>query len=292
MYKPEGIISSVVTPFKKDGAIDEEALRGLLRFQVSKKIDGLSVTGNTGEFTDLTIPEIKRICDIALEEAGGKTKVVVGALSPSMRDNLEIVKHAKAAGADAVMVSPPYYIAPPADGLFRYFAAIGEVGIPMIIFNHPGRTPYNLMPDMLERLIQIDTFVGMKECDTEMVRVHKKIQALGGRISYLMGHMTLAFYTFLLGGQGGFFSAGNYAPDLVKDLYKECKAGNLEKALELHKKACKLNDVMATANYPAGPKYACTLLGLTGGYCRAPIGELTEKEKAAIKEAMIEAGIL
>ena len=119
MYKPEGIISSVVTPFKKDGAIDEEALRGLLRFQVSKKIDGLSVTGNTGEFTDLTIPEIKRICDIALEEAGGKTKVVVGALSPSMRDNLEIVKHAKAAGSDPVKVSPPYYLAPPADGLFR-----------------------------------------------------------------------------------------------------------------------------------------------------------------------------
>ena len=291
MYRPKGILSSVVTPFTKDGEIDEPALRALLQHQITK-VDALSVTGNTGEITDLTIDEVKRICDIAMEEASGKVKVIVGALYPSMRDNLEIAKYAKAAGADAVMVSPPYYISPPADGLYEYFETIGKVGIPMIIFNHPGRTPYNLMPDMLERLMQIETFVGIKECDTDMVRVNKKIQAIKGRVSFLMGHMTLALYTWILGGDGGFFSAGNYAADLVTDLYKACKDGNMEKALELHQKVCKLNDAMSTPNFPAGPKYACDLIGLKGGYCRSPIGGLNDKEKENIKRVLVEIGVL
>lgn len=292
MYKPEGILTSLVTPFDKDGNVDEAALREMLEFQCNSKASGISVAANTGEFTNLTTEEVMKLTDISVEAVKGRKKVIIGALAPSMYTNLEIAKHAKEAGADAILLSPPYYITATDDGLYEYFRRIGEVGIPFIIFNIPERCPCNLMPPLIERLMTIDTFVGIKECDPSFPRVEKKLFFINGRISYLMGFVTLALPHFLLGGVGGFFSAGCFAPDILADLYTEAKAGHIEKAIELHKKVLQINDATMTANHPAGVKAAATLCGLHGGYTRAPLGQCTEAEVENIRKTLKEIGMV
>jgi 4-hydroxy-tetrahydrodipicolinate synthase len=292
MYKPEGVVGSLVTPFDKNGNIMEEGFRELISYQMNAGVHGIGIVPNTGEFINLTMDDIKRLVDITVDEVKGRLPITVGALSPSMRFNIEIAEYSKKVGADAILVGPPYYLAPAGDGLVDYFRQIGAVGIPMVIFNHPYKTPFNIMPDMLEKLFEIPTFVGIKEVDASMTRNVRRLAFIDNRISYLMGEEDLAFYHFILGGHGGFFALSNIVPGMLVSLYEESKAGNLAKARKLHMDLSTLSEVVYVENYPAAIKEALNMMGLKGGYTRAPIGGLTEASKENLARVLTKLNLI
>ncbi len=292
MYKPEGVIGSLVTPFDREGNILEAGFRELISYQIEAGVHGIGIVPNTGEFINLTLDDIKRLVNVCVDEVRGRVPITVGALSPSMRFNIEIAEYSKQAGADAILVGPPYYLAPAGDGLVDYFRRVGEVGIPMVIFNHPYKTPFNIMPDMLEKLFTIPTFVGIKEVDASMARNARRLAFIGDRISYLMGEEDLAFYHFLLGGHGGFFALANIAPRMLVKLYDESKAGNIAEARKLHMDLLTLGEAVYVENYPAAIKEALNMLGLQGGHTRAPIGGLTEASKENLSRVLMKLNLL
>jgi len=292
MYKPEGIICSLVTPFDKEENIIEDGFRQLISHQIEQGIHGIGVAPNTGEFINLTFDDLKKLINISVDEVKGRTSIVVGALSPTMQFNIEIAKYAKNAGADAILITPPYYISPSDSGLFEYFRRIGKVGIPMIIFNHPFRTPFNLMPDMIERLLKIKNFVGIKEVDPSMSRNVMRLSMINNRVSYLMGEETLAFYHFLMGGHGGFFALSNIAPKMMLQLYEETKAGNIEVAKDIHLKIIELSEAIYVEDYPAALKEGLNILGFKGGQTRTPLHSLKESSREKLLQVMKNIGLL
>lgn len=292
MYKPEGVVGSLVTPFDKEGNILEAAFRELISYQIDAGVHGIGIVPNTGEFINLTLDDIKRLVDVCVDEVKDRVPITVGALSPSMRFNIEIAEYSKQAGADAILVGPPYYLAPSGDGLVNYFRRVGEVGIPMVIFNHPYKTPFNIMPDMLEKLFSIPTFVGIKEVDASMARNARRLAFIDGRISYLMGEEDLAFYHFLLGGHGGFFALSNIAPKMLVSLWDKTRAGNIAEAKKIHMDLLTLSEAVYVENYPAAIKEALNMLGLNGGYTREPIGGLSDKSRENLSRVLTKLNIL
>ncbi len=292
MYKPEGMISSLVTPFDKDENIIEDGFRELISYQIEQGSHGIGVAANTGEFINLTFDDLKKLIDISVDEGKGRSRIIVGALSPTMQFNIEIAKYAKESGSDAILITPPYYISPSDDGLFEYFREIGKVGIPMIIFNHPLRTPFNIMPEMIERLLQIDTFVGIKEVDPSMSRNVKKLSIINNRISYLMGIEELAFYHFLMGGHGGFLALSNIAPRMLLQLYEQTKSGNIKVAKNIHLKVLELSEVVYVEDYPSALKEGLNMLGFKGGRTRTPLHGLKESSREKLRQVMKNVGLL
>jgi len=293
MYKPEGIISSMVTPFDDEENIIEESFRELISRQIDEGVHGIGVAPNTGEFINLTFNDLKKIVDISVDEVKGRVGVIVGALSPTMQFNIEIAKYAKAAGADAILLTTPYYIHPSDEGLFEYFRRIGKVGIPMVIFNHPGRTPYNLMSDMIERLLTIDTFVGIKDVDPSIANTVKKLTFIDNRISYLVGEDHMAFYHFLMGGPGAWLALANLIPEMLVQLYNYTKAGNIEIAKDIHLKVLDLCEaVYDTEDYPSSLKEGLKMLGYNAGRTRAPLHVIKKSSQERLRQSLKNAGVL
>jgi 4-hydroxy-tetrahydrodipicolinate synthase len=289
MYRPYGVIASLVTPFDKDGSIKEKAFRDHIAWVIEGGVHGIGIGPNTGEFINLTFDDTKRLTDIAVDAAKGKVPVTIGALSPSLRTNIDILKYAKQAGADAALVQAPYYLPVSMDKLVDYFKALGDVGIPMIIFNHPYKTPYNLMPDTLEKLMEIESFAAVKEVDMSMARNARRVAFFKGtRISYLMGEEYMTMYHYLHGGDGSFPALVNIVPKMCVELYDACKAGDFKRAEKLHMDMLTLGEAVYVENYPSGLKEAMRLIGRDGGVTREPVGRVTDESLKNIKKALKE----
>lgn len=293
MYKPHGVIASLITPFDQNGNVKEDALRKHISWVVDAGVHGIGIAPNTGEFVNLTLDDIKRLTDVAIDEAKGRVPVTIGALSASLRQNLDILAYAKNAGADAALVQAPYYLPISKDKLKNYFKALGDIGIPMIIFNHPYKTPYNLMPDVYETLLDISTFVGVKEVDMNMANnARRTVFFKNAGISYLMGEEYMTFYHYLHGGDGCFPALVNIVPDMCVALYNECKAGNIKTAEKLHMDMLTLGEAVYVENYPSGLKEAMEMIGRDGGVTREPVGRLSETSREKVKKALKEIGRL
>lgn len=277
MYeKPFGIQASLITPFDVSGNIKEDAFRKHISWQIESGVHGIGVGPNTGEFINLQFTDIKKIVDIAVDEVHGKVPVTVGALSPSMRDNLDIIKYAKEAGATYALVQPPYYLAPSKEKLVDYFKVLGSARVPMIIFNHPYKTPYNLTPEILAKLFDIEEFVSIKEVDMNMANNVMRLECLhAGNRTYLMGEEYMTLYHYLHGGDGCFPALCNIAPSHCVNLYNYCKAGNFNEALKINFELLELGNAVYVENYPSGLKEAMALIGRDGGVTREPVGKVS-----------------
>jgi len=292
MYKPEGIISSMVTPFDEEGKVSENMLRKLITRQIKAGSKGIGITANTGEFINLTFEDIKEIIDITIDEVKGRTGVIVGALSPSMRFNIKIANYAKYAKANAILITTPYYLSPSKEGLFEYFREVGEVGIPMVVYNHPYKTPYDLNEDMIDRLLEIKTFVAIKDVDSSIESIVKKIRLIDNRISYLEGRDELAFYSFLMGGHGGFLSLSNLIPGMLIKMYNYSKSGDITKAKEIHLKVSELCKSIYVDDYPVALKEGLEMLGYNAGKVRAPLQGLKGSSRENLKNSLKKLGLL
>jgi 4-hydroxy-tetrahydrodipicolinate synthase len=289
MDKPFGVQASCITPFDEEGNIKEEAFRKHISWQIESGVHGIGVGPNTGEFINLEFEDVVKMVNIVVDETKNRVPVTVGALSPSMRYNMRIIEYAKKAGADYVLVQAPYYLPPAPEQLVYYFEQLASIGMPMIIFNHPYKTPYNLGPEMLEKLFHIEEFVSVKEVDMNMSKNVLRLECLhSNNRTYLMGEEFMCLYHYLHGGDGSFPALGNIAPHLCVDLYNFCKEGKIKEAMKVHLDMVHLGAAAYVENYPSGLKEGMELVGRDGGVTRKPVGRLKPESRAKLKAVLKE----
>lgn len=290
-FSANGIYTAIVTPFDRNGEIDEAVFRKLIDFQVNAGVAGLLVAGGSGEYVSLSVAERKRLVEVALDHAAGRISIIVGALSPSTSEVQEMARHADASGAAAVLVLPPYYIKPSAAGIFEHFARVADASsTPIIAYNNTGRTGLTLDVPMLLKLTEIPSIVALKECERDLAIISAKIAAVGDRIAVMSGDDDLGFPTFLLGSPGGIFMSSNLIPAFHCRLFDAAKAGNLDVGRRAHYALLPLIDALYTLNHPGPLRAAMAFVGLPVGPARSPLQSGTpqalEKASAALDVIM------
>jgi 4-hydroxy-tetrahydrodipicolinate synthase len=287
-----GSFTALVTPFK-NGAVDEEAFRGLVAWQISEGTNGLVPVGTTGESPTLTHAEHKQVVQWCIEEVRGRVPVIAGAGSNSTREAIDLARHAESAGADAVLVVTPYYNKPTQEGLYAHFKAINDaIGIPIVIYNIPARSVIDMTVDTMKRLQELKNIAGVKDATANMVRVSQQRAALGAEFNQLSGEDATALGFMAHGGHGCISVTSNVAPRLCAEFQVACLRGDFGAALTLQDKLMPLHQNLFIETNPAPAKYALSLLGKIAETVRLPMVTLSDKSKAAVREAMIHAGLI
>src|ERR1700689_2318599 len=197
-----GSLAALVTPFK-NGSLDEAAFRALVNWQIAEGTHGLVPVGTTGESPTVNHDEHKRVVEWCIDEAAGRVPVIAGAGSNSTREAIELAKHAEKAGADAVLVVTPYYNKPTQEGLYQHFKAVNDaIGIPILIYNIPGRSVIDMSVETMKRLAELDNIVGVKDATGDLARVSKQRHALGADFIQLSGEDMTALCYMAGGGHG------------------------------------------------------------------------------------------
>src|SRR5947207_4688502 len=229
-----GSFTALVTPFK-NGSLDEKAFRGLVDWQIAEGTQGLVPVGTTGESPTLSHDEHKQVVEWCVDQAGGRVPVVAGAGSNSTREAIELSQHAEKAGADAVLVVTPYYNKPTQDGLYQHYKAINDaIGIPIIIYNIPGRSIVDMSVDTMARLFELKNIAGVKDATANMTRVSQQRAAMGPDFNQLSGEDATALGFNAHGGHGCISVTSNVAPRLCAEFQDACLDGNYQTARKLH----------------------------------------------------------
>jgi 4-hydroxy-tetrahydrodipicolinate synthase len=287
-----GSFTALVTPFG-NGSIDEKAFRGLVEWQIAEGTSGLVPVGTTGESPTLTHDEHNHVVEWCIEQAKGRIPVIAGAGSNSTKEAIELAQHAEEAGADAVLVVTPYYNKPTQEGLYQHFKAINDaIGIPIIIYNIPGRSVIDMSVETMTRLFELDNIAGVKDATANVIRVSQQRAAMGEGFNQLSGEDASVLGFMAHGGHGCISVTANVAPRLCAEFQDACRKGNYAAALKLHDKLMPLHLALFIETNPAPAKYALSVLGKCAETVRLPMVTLAEKTKVAVREAMVHAGLI
>jgi 4-hydroxy-tetrahydrodipicolinate synthase len=287
-----GSFTALVTPFR-NGALDEKAFRALVGWQIAEGTNGLVPVGTTGESPTLSHDEHKRVVEWCVDEAKGRVPVVAGSGSNSTEEAIDLSRHAEKAGADAVLVVTPYYNKPTQEGLYQHFKAIDEaIGIPIIIYNIPGRSVIDMSVDTMKRLFELKNIAGVKDATANMVRVSQQRAEIGPDFNQLSGEDGTALGFNAHGGHGCISVTSNVAPRLCAEFQGACLRGDYATALALNDKLMPLHVALFIETNPSPAKYALSVLGRCTESVRLPLVLLEEKTKAAVRDAMVHAGLL
>jgi 4-hydroxy-tetrahydrodipicolinate synthase len=287
-----GSFTALVTPFK-NGALDEKAFRALVGWQIAEGTNGLVPVGTTGESPTLSHEEHKRVVEWCVSEAKGRVPVVAGSGSNSTEEAVDLSRHAEKAGADAVLVVTPYYNKPTQEGLYQHFKAIDEaIGIPILIYNIPGRSVIDMSVDTMKRLFELKNIAGVKDATANMVRVSQQRAEIGPDFNQLSGEDGTALGFNAHGGHGCISVTSNVAPRLCAEFQGACLRGDYATALALNDKLMPLHVALFIETNPSPAKYALSVLGRCTDSVRLPLVLLEEKTKAAVRDAMVHAGLI
>lgn len=281
-----GAFTALVTPFR-DGEVDEAGLRALVEFQIGGGISGLVPCGTTGESATMTIAEHNRVIDIVIEQAAGRVPVIAGTGSNDTRCAVDHTIHAAGAGASAALVVVPYYNKPTQEGMYRHFAAVAEAtDLPIILYNVPGRTGVNLLPETVLRLAELPTVVGIKEASGNLDQVSQIAISAPGGFSILSGDDSLTLPIVSVGGHGVISVVSNIVPGAVAELTGAALAGDFAAARAMHARLFDLCRAMFLENNPTAVKTAAAMLGLCSGELRLPLTELAETNRRTLARAL------
>ena len=287
-----GSFTALVTPFS-NGSLDEKAFRGLVDWQIAEGTNGLVPVGTTGESPTLSHEEHRRVVEWCIEQAKGRVPVIAGSGSNSTREAIELSQHAEKAGADAVLIVTPYYNKPTQEGLYQHFKAINDaIGIPIIIYNIPMRSVIDMSVDTMARLFELDHIAGVKDATANVVRVSQQRAAMGEGFNQLSGEDATVLGFMAHGGHGCISVTSNVAPRLCAEFQAACLKGDYGNALNLHDKLMPLHTALFIETNPAPAKYALSVLGKCADTVRLPMVRLADKTKAAVREAMVHAGLI
>jgi 4-hydroxy-tetrahydrodipicolinate synthase len=287
-----GSFTALVTPFS-NGSLDEKAFRGLVDWQIAEGTDGLVPVGTTGESPTLSHEEHRRVVEWCIEQAKGRVPVIAGSGSNSTREAIELSQHAETAGADAVLIVTPYYNKPTQEGLYQHFKAINDaIGIPIIIYNIPIRSVIDMSVDTMTRLFELDNIAGVKDATANVVRVSQQRAAMGEGFNQLSGEDATVLGFMAHGGHGCISVTSNVAPRLCAEFQDACLKGDYETALRVHDKLMPLHTALFIETNPSPAKYALSVLGKCADTVRLPMVRLADKTKAAVREAMVHAGLV
>ena len=289
MFK--GSIVALITPFK-DGNLDEEAYRSFIEWQIEEGTDAVVPCGTTGESPTLSHIEHKRVVEVCIEVARGKVPVIAGAGSNSTDEAVDLTRHAKQAGADAALVVTPYYNKPSQEGLYQHFKAVQDVGLPIIVYNIPGRSVVDMTVETMVRLAELPAIVGVKDATCDLNRPILTRLACGSDFCQLSGEDGTALPFLAAGGHGCISVCANIAPRQCSDMQRAWREGDLAKATELQYRLSPVNSALFCESNPGPVKYAASLLGKCGDETRLPLCEISETSKQRVRSALEGVGIL
>lgn len=278
-----GCLVAMVTPFRKNGSLDESGLRKNIRFLLQNGVSGLVPCATTGESPSLSEDEYLRVVRITVAEAKGKVKIVVGAGTNSTMKTIALAAKAKKLGADGCLVVTPYYNKPTQEGLYRHFRAVAEeVNIPIIIYNVPGRTGVNILPKTVKRLVSnCRQIVGIKEASGNLDQVSEIVRSCGHGFSILSGDDSLTLPMLSLGAAGVISVIGNITPKEISEMVASYHKGRLSSAQAIHLKLYPLMKALFIETNPIPVKKAMALLKMPAGEPRLPLVTMS-KENAGI----------
>jgi 4-hydroxy-tetrahydrodipicolinate synthase len=288
----QGSYVAIVTPMK-DGKVDPRALRELTEWQLAEGTDGIVPCGTTGEGVTLTAQERADVVRTVVEACRGKAAVIAGAGSNATHECIEGVKRAKELGADAALIVTPYYNQPTQEGLYRHYVAIWEATrFPIVVYNVPGRTSGDILPETVARLVKAGAVVGIKEATANMDRQAQLVEKVGrDAISYLSGDDFTVLPYIACGGHGVISVVANIAPRAMKDLVAAALKGDHAAALERQVAMAELNRIMFVETNPGPVKAAVALLGRAGPEIRLPLAPVSDANLAKVREAMTRFGL-
>jgi 4-hydroxy-tetrahydrodipicolinate synthase len=288
----KGSITALITPFK-DGKVDERAFQRLVEWQIDQGTHGLVPCGTTGESPTLTHDEHRRVVELCVEAAAGRVPVIAGTGSNSTAEAVELTRHAKSAGADAVLVVTPYYNKPTQEGLYQHFKAINDsTEVPIVVYNIPGRSVVDLSVETMARLFKLANVVGVKDATANMARASLQRAALGIEFVQLSGEDATALGFMAHGGQGCISVTANVAPALCAEFQLACLAGNFHRALQLQDRLMPLHDALFVESNPGPVKYAASKLGLCSADTRLPLAPLAPASRKRVEDALSAVGLV
>jgi 4-hydroxy-tetrahydrodipicolinate synthase len=290
MFK--GSFTALITPFH-NGALDEDAFRKLVEFQIRSGTHGLVPVGTTGESPTLTHDEHHRVVKLCIEQAAGRVPVIAGAGSNSTAEAVELAKSAKAAGAAGVLVVTPYYNKPTQEGLYLHFKAINDaVSVPILIYNIPGRCVIDMSVATMARLFALPNIVGVKDATANMARVSQQRVAMGDGFCQLSGEDATALGFMAHGGHGCISVTANVAPALCAEFQNACIEGDYARALRIQDRLMPLHDALFVESNPGPVKYAAERLGLCRADVRLPLSPLSAASQRVVEDALRQSGLL
>jgi len=286
-----GSFTALVTPFK-NGSVDEKAFRDIVDWQISEGTNGLVPVGTTGESPTLSHDEHKQVVEWCIDQADGRVPVIAGSGSNSTAEAIELSRHAEEAGADAVLIVTPYYNKPTQEGLYQHYKAINDaIGIPIIIYNIPGRSIVDMSVETMARLYELKNIAGVKDATANMARVSQQRAAMGPEFNQLSGEDITALGFMVHGGHGCISVTSNVAPRLCAEFQTACLKGDFAGALKLQDKLTPLHINLFVETSPAPIKYAMSLIGKCANTVRLPMVPASEKAQTAVRQAMVHAGL-
>jgi 4-hydroxy-tetrahydrodipicolinate synthase len=287
-----GSMTALVTPFR-NGAVDEDAVRRNVEWQIESGTTGLVPVGTTGESPTLSHDEHKRVVEICIDQAKGRVPVVAGAGSNNTVEAVDLARHADGAGADAVLVVTPYYNKPTQEGLYQHFKAVNDaIGIPIIIYNIPPRSVIDMSVATMKRLYELKNIAGVKDATANLARVSQQRHALGPDFIQLSGEDMTALAYNAAGGHGCISVVSNVAPALCAELQNSSLSGDYATALTVQDRLIPLHDAIFAEPGLAGAKCGMALLGRGTEEIRLPMTPVTPPTREAIRAAMVHAGLL
>ncbi len=293
MFKGSNV--ALITPFKNNG-LDEEAYIKLIHFHIDNGTNGLVPAGTTGESPTLSHDEHQRVIDLCIKESNGKIPVIAGTGSNSTEEAISLTTHAEKAGANGALIVTPYYNKPTQEGLYQHYKAINDkCGIPIIIYNIPGRSVIDMSVDTMSRLYELKNIVGVKDATGDLDRVNQTLEKMGKDFIQLTGNDDNAFEFNKRGGVGTISVTANIAPKLCSDFQKFSKSdtdNEMKEAERLDKILQPVHHSMFVESNPSPVKYAAKLLGLCDDNVRLPLVKVTDTTKEIVKKALQSAKLI
>lgn len=288
-----GSIPALVTPFR-NGLVDKTAFAALVERQIAAGSAALVPVGTTGETSTLSTEEHKAVVSLCVEVAAGRVPVIAGAGSNATEEAIDLVRHAKAVGADAALVVCPYYNKPDQAGLFAHFKAINDaIALPVFLYNVPGRTIVDLMPQTVAALAALPNIIGIKDASDEMERValHSHLIGPGEQFIQLSGEDSSALAHRAMGGAGCISVTANVLPEACAAMHAAFDDGDLETARAINQRLVLLHRAMFCSPSPGPAKYALSRMGLCAQEVRLPITPPDAEARAQIDAALRHAGV-
>ena len=293
MFKGSNV--ALVTPFK-DNKLDEETYIKLIHFHIENGTNGLVPAGTTGESPTLSHQEHEKVIELCVKESNQKLPVFAGTGSNSTEEAISLTRHAEKIGANGALIVTPYYNKPTQEGLYQHYKAINDkCGIPIIIYNIPGRSVIDMSIDTMAKLFELKNIIGVKDATGDLKRVEQTLKKMGKDFLQLTGNDDNALEFNKRGGEGAISVTANIAPKLCSDFQKFSKS----KIDDEKKEAEKLNKILQPVHHalfvesnPSPVKYAAKLLNLCDDSVRLPLVKVTEPTKKVIKEALLSAKLI
>jgi len=290
MFK--GSIVAIVTPFR-DGKVDEEAYRELIEFQIENGTHAIVPCGTTGESATLNMEEHGRVIDIAVEAVNKRVPVIAGTGGNSTSEAIELTEHAKKSGVDGTLQVTPYYNKPTQEGLYQHFKAIAEaVALPQVLYNVPGRTSINMLPETVARLAELPEVVAIKEASGNPGQMAEIVKLAGDKITLLAGDDIVALPVLALGGKGVVSVVANIAPRETADMMNAWEEGNIEKSREIYYRLFPLFQAMFYETNPIPVKTSLALMGKIRDELRLPLCPMGPANLERLKKALQDYGLI